>query len=61
MAESKAGNSRLRKTVVQLAWLWLRQQPGGDLSRWFHQRVGVQIRRESIGETTLRWEQPFLA
>jgi len=37
---SKAGNSRLRRTMIQLAWLWLRHQPGSDLSRWFHQRVG---------------------
>jgi transposase len=25
---SKAGNSRVRKTMIQLAWLWLRHQPG---------------------------------
>jgi len=35
-----AGNARLRKTMVELAWLWLRHQPGSALSRWFHQRVG---------------------
>jgi transposase len=48
---SKAGNSRLRKTMIQLAWLWLRHQPGSDLSRWFHQRVGDRrgkIRRITI-------------
>src|SRR4029077_17928636 len=37
---SKAGNSRLRKTMIQVAWLWLRHQPGSALSRWFHDRVG---------------------
>ena len=37
---SKAGNARLRKTVIQLAWLWLRHQPGSALSRWFYERVG---------------------
>ncbi len=37
---SKAGNARLRKTMIQLAWLWLRHQPGSTLSRWFHGRVG---------------------
>ena len=37
---SKAGNARLRKTMIQVAWLWLRHQPESDVSRWFHQRVG---------------------
>lgn len=37
---SKAGNPRLRKTMVELAWLWLRYQPGSALSRWFQARVG---------------------
>jgi transposase len=36
---SKAGNPRLRATMVQLAWLWLRHQPGSALSRWFQERV----------------------
>jgi transposase len=48
---SKAGNARLRKTMVQVAWLWLRHQPGSDLSCWFHQRVGDRrgkIRRITI-------------
>jgi transposase len=33
---SKAGNPRLRTTMVQLAWLWLRHQPGSALARWFN-------------------------
>jgi transposase len=37
---SKSGNPRLRTTMLQLAWLWLRHQPGSALSRWFHERVG---------------------
>ena len=48
---SKAGNSRLRRTMIQLAWLWLRNQPGSALSRWFHERVGDRrgkIRRIAI-------------
>jgi transposase len=48
---SKAGNSRLRKTMIQVAWLWLRHQPGSALSRWFHDRVGHKrgkIRRITI-------------
>jgi transposase len=37
---SKAGNHRARTTAIELAWLWLKHQPGSELSRWFHQRVG---------------------
>lgn len=36
---SKAGNPRLRTTIIQLSWLWLRHQPGSALSRWFNERV----------------------
>ncbi len=37
---SKAGNRRARTTMIELAWLWLRYQPGSALSQWFHERVG---------------------
>jgi transposase len=37
---SKAGNRRARRMAIELAWLWLRHQPGSALSRWFHERVG---------------------
>jgi transposase len=36
---SKGGNPRLRTTLVQLAWLWVRHQPDSALSRWFITRV----------------------
>jgi transposase len=36
---SKSGNPRLRSTMVQLAWLWLRHQPTSGLSLWFRERV----------------------
>jgi transposase len=36
---SKAGNARLRTTMVELSWLWIRYQPDSALARWFHQRV----------------------
>jgi len=36
---SKAGNPRLRTAMVELAWLWLRYQPGSSLSCWFKERV----------------------
>lgn len=37
---SRAGNPRARKALIQLAWLWLRYQPGSTLAAWFRERVG---------------------
>ena len=48
---SKAGNPRLRTTMIQLAWLWLRHQPDSALTRWFHERVksnGGRLRKTMI-------------
>jgi transposase len=48
---SKAGNRRARYVAVELAWLWLHNQPQSALSRWFRERVGEQrgrIRRIAI-------------
>jgi transposase len=48
---SKSGNRRLRKTMIELAWFWLRHQPDTALSRWFHTRVGAakgRVRRIAI-------------
>lgn len=42
---SKAGNPRLRTTMIQLAWLWLKHQPQSELSLWFHERVRDQASR----------------
>lgn len=42
---SRAGNKRLRETMVELAWLWLRHQRQSRLSRWMLQRVGTQTGR----------------
>lgn len=36
---SKAGNRRVRHKAIELAWLWLRHQPGSALSAWFRQRT----------------------
>jgi transposase len=36
---SKAGNRRLRTSLIQLAWLWLRHQPQSALTLWFKERV----------------------
>lgn len=38
---AKSGNPRARRTAIELAWLWLRHQPGSTLTRWFHERVGA--------------------
>jgi transposase len=48
---SKAGNPRLRSAMVELAWLWLRNQPTSALSLWFHQRdqgLGGRKRKTTI-------------
>ena len=48
---SKAGNPRLRATMIELAWLWVRHQPDTVLTRWFHERVnrnGGRLRKSTI-------------
>lgn len=37
---SKAGNTRVRSRMVELAWCWLRYQPRSQLSLWFQERYG---------------------
>jgi len=37
---SRAGNRRVRKLVIEIAWSWLRFQPNSKLSRWYKQRFG---------------------
>lgn len=41
----KAGNRRLRTTMVELAWLWLRYQPAAAQVAWFRERTGQTGRR----------------
>jgi transposase len=48
---SKSGNPRLRKMMIQLAWMWIRYQPGSAISRWFAGFTGTKrgrIRRIGI-------------
>jgi len=48
---SKAGNPRLRTTLIQLAWLWLRHQPQSALALWFEERVrrnGGRLKKTTI-------------
>jgi transposase len=42
---SKAGNRRLRKTMVELAWSWTRHQPGSALTQWFRNKTAGQAKR----------------
>lgn len=50
---SKAGSGRLRKLLVQLAWLWLKWQPDSALSRWYQRRFGLGRRPRRIGIVAL--------
>lgn len=48
---SKAGNRRVRRMMIELAWLWLRWQPNSALSLWFERRFahgGRRMRRIGI-------------
>jgi transposase len=48
---SKSGNPRLRTTLIQLAWLWVRHQPRSALTQWFEERVrrnGGRLRKTTI-------------
>jgi transposase len=48
---TKAGNARARKALIELAWLWLRNQPDSALAVWFRSRVGSatgRVRRIAI-------------
>lgn len=37
---SKAGLARVRSRMVELSWLWLRNQPRSALSHWYRKRYG---------------------
>jgi transposase len=50
---SKAGNKRVRRVIVELAWKWLRFQPESALSLWFNERFGVGKRSRRIGIVAL--------
>jgi transposase len=36
---SRQGNRRVRALVIEMAWTWLRYQPGSALTQWFNQRT----------------------
>jgi len=37
---SKAGSRHIRAVAIEMAWCWLRYQPGSRLSRWYQKRFG---------------------
>ena len=42
---SKAGNPRARQKAIELAWLWVRHQPGSALTEWFLARTANASKR----------------
>lgn len=50
---SKAGNKRVRRVLVEVAWKWLDYQPDSALSRWFRERFGKGKRSRRIGIVAL--------
>ena len=51
MGISKAGNRPVRAMAVEIAWVWLRNQPNSQLSRWYRKRFakgGSRVRRIGI-------------
>lgn len=48
---SKAGNPRLRTTLIQMSWLWLQHQPKFALTQWFKEHVqsnGGRMKKSTI-------------
>jgi transposase len=51
---SKAGNARLRKLLVELAWGWLFYQPDSQLSKWYRERFAASnTRSRKVGIVAL--------
>lgn len=42
---SKAGRARLRSSLIELSWLWLRYQPGSALTRWYQRKYAHGSKR----------------
>jgi transposase len=50
----KAGTKLARQTLVELAWSWLRYQPGSALSEWWRQRfASAGMRGRKVGIVAL--------
>jgi len=42
---SKAGNKRVRYTMIELAWMWIRHQRDSELAKWYMRRFGTGNKR----------------
>jgi transposase len=42
---TRAGNKHVRRLMVQLAWSWVRYQPGSGLAQWYQRRFGSGSKR----------------
>jgi transposase len=42
---SKQGNRRVRALLIEMAWAWLKYQPGSDLAQWFAKRTKGENKR----------------
>jgi transposase len=42
---SKQGNRRVRSLLIEMAWFWVRYQPGSDLAQWFAKRTAASSGR----------------
>lgn len=48
-----AGNRRVRTTLIQIGWGWLRYQPDSALTKWFQKRFASSPRLRRIGIVAL--------
>ena len=46
---SRAGNPRLQAVSIQLAWTWVRWQPGSALTQWYQEHFGTRKRSRLVG------------
>ena len=42
---SKQGIGRVRALLIEMAWMWLRYQPGSELAKWFARRTAGANKR----------------
>ncbi|KAA1183098.1 IS110 family transposase [Rhizobium tropici] len=45
---AKAGNARVRRGLIQLAWRFLRFQESSDLTQWYHARAAQGARKTTM-------------
>jgi transposase len=51
---SKAGNPRVRRVAIELAWSWVRYQPDSELAKWWRERFAMgSTRMRKVGITAV--------